>query len=53
MTHPGAAPFRALGRALAPELEGDSEAIAKLVDVGEEDAAFALVATAQPRAVRR
>ena len=42
--HPGAAPYRALGRALAPELEGDSEAIAKLVDVGEGDAAFALVA---------
>jgi DNA-binding winged helix-turn-helix (wHTH) protein/WD40 repeat protein len=41
--HPGESAFRALGRALAPEFEGDSEAIAKLVDVSDEDAAFGLV----------
>ncbi|HSN55333.1 MAG TPA: winged helix-turn-helix domain-containing protein, partial [Candidatus Sulfomarinibacteraceae bacterium] len=41
--HPGESAFRALGRALAPELEGDSEAVAKLVDVSDENAAFGLV----------
>ncbi len=41
--HPGESAFRELGRALVPEFEGDSEAIAKLVDVSEEDTAFGLV----------
>jgi DNA-binding winged helix-turn-helix (wHTH) protein/WD40 repeat protein len=40
---PGEAPFAALARALAPQFEGDAEAIAKLVDIRDETAAVALV----------
>ena len=40
---PGEAPFAALARALAPEFEGDPEAISKLVDISEPSAAAAVV----------
>jgi hypothetical protein len=36
---PGAQPFRALGRALGPELAGDAEALGMLADVEEPDTA--------------
>ncbi len=40
---PGEGPFASLARALAPEFEGDPEAISKLVDIGDETAAVAIV----------
>ncbi len=38
----GVGPFASLARALAPEFEGDPEAISKLVDIGHESAAVAI-----------
>jgi WD40 repeat protein/DNA-binding winged helix-turn-helix (wHTH) protein len=38
---PGEAPFAALARALAPEFEGDAEAISRLVDINNQTAAVA------------
>jgi DNA-binding winged helix-turn-helix (wHTH) protein len=40
---PGEAPFAALARSLAPQFEGDPEAISKLVDVSDENTALALL----------
>jgi WD40 repeat protein len=40
---PGASPLRGLGRALAPELSGDGEALGKLVDIDDVAAAFDVV----------
>ncbi len=40
---PGEAPFAALARALAPEFEGDPEAISKLVGISEPSAAAAVM----------
>ena len=40
---PGAAPLRALGRALVPQLSGDSEALARLVDIDDPEVAIDLV----------
>jgi DNA-binding winged helix-turn-helix (wHTH) protein/WD40 repeat protein len=41
--HPGEAPFAALARLLAPEFEGDTDAIGQLVDITDEGAALALI----------
>ena len=41
--HPGEAPLASLACALAPEFEGDPEMISKLVDIGDETAAVAIV----------
>ncbi len=41
---PGEGPFASLARALAPEFEGDPEAISKLVDIGDETTAVATIA---------
>ena len=40
---PGAAPLRGLGRALVPQLSGDSEALARLVDIDDPEVAIDLV----------
>ncbi|MGD8897656.1 MAG: protein kinase, partial [Acidobacteriota bacterium] len=40
---PGAQPFRGLGRALGPELAGDTEALARLADVEDPEVAVALL----------
>jgi WD40 repeat protein/DNA-binding winged helix-turn-helix (wHTH) protein len=40
---PGEAPFAALARALAPEFEGDAEAISKLVDMRDPARAVAVI----------
>jgi WD40 repeat protein len=39
---PGSGPYRALGRALVPEVSGDAEAMALLVDIADPDAAVAV-----------
>ncbi len=40
---PGEAPFAALARALAPEFEGDAEAISRLVDISDQTKAVAVM----------
>ena len=40
---PGEAPFAALARALAPQFEGDPEAISELVDIGDRSRALAVL----------
>jgi WD40 repeat protein/DNA-binding winged helix-turn-helix (wHTH) protein len=40
---PGEAPFGGLARALVPEFEGDAEAIAQLIDIGDEAVAMGVV----------